>query len=151
MPTFRFRLETLLKVRFDERDVARRNYAQALEAQQILNDQIRELEAELADIRTLTRTAAGPGQVDVDRLLRAHRYELLVVTRAQQLRQQATRVAEECERRRLQLMQADREVRLLEKLKERQLATFEYTEQQRENQLMDEVAQRVRGSRVDNR
>jgi flagellar FliJ protein len=143
MATFRFRLETLLKMRRDERDVQRQQYAKALEAQRILHDQIVQVQQELQETQQVLRTSSAPGAVDVDRLLRAHRYELLLQAQHQQLEQQAQRVAQEVERRRSNLLQADREVRLLEKLKERQFETFQHNEQRRQQKILDEIPKPV--------
>jgi len=139
MATFRFRLETLLKMRRDERDVQRQQYAKALEAQRILHDQVAQVQQEILETQQLLRNASAPGAVDIDRLLRSHRYELLLAAQKQQLEQQAQRVAQEVERRRSNLLQADREVRLLEKLKERQLEAFQRNEERREQKLLDEI------------
>jgi flagellar FliJ protein len=143
MTAFRFRLETLLKMRRDERDEQRQQYAKALEAQRILHDQIAQVQREIHETQQLLRTNSAPGAVDVDRLLRTHRYELLLQAQVQQLEQQAQRVAQEVERRRTNLLQADREVRLLEKLKERQFETFQRNEQRREQKALDEISNPV--------
>ena len=139
MANFRFRLETLLKMRCDERDVQRHNYAKSLEAQRILLTQIADVEQDITDTQQLLRAGSEPGTVDVDRLLRTHRYELLLQVQRQQLDQQAQRVAQEVERRRLQLLQADGEVRLLENLKERQFAAFQHDELSREQKALDDI------------
>jgi flagellar protein FliJ len=141
MANFRFRLETLLKVRRDQRDVQRQQYAKALEAQKILADQITQIDQDIKDTHSIMRTNAAPGAIDVDRLLRIHRYELLLQAQRQQLEQQAERVAQEVERRRQALIHADREVRLLEKLREKQLEAFQREHDRREQKLLDEIAQ----------
>ncbi len=82
----------------------------------------------------------SPGGVDIDRLVEAQRYEL--VTRAQQgkIAQQRETVAGEIERRRQALVEADREVRVLEKLRERQVEQHRREEEVREARRLDEVA-----------
>lgn len=142
MPLFRYRLETLLSLRRSERDARRQKYAEALTAQEMLNQQLDAVAAEIADVRTLTRQRTTPSELDVDRLLRAHRYELLLQTRLRQLEQQVARVAEEAERRRQVLLQADREVRVLEKHREHQSDRHRQRELQREQKQLDDIAQR---------
>ena len=149
MTNFRFRLETMLKLRRDERDAQRQHYAKALEAEVILSDQIGQVTRELADTRGVLRTHSSPGDVDVDRLVCTHRYELLLQVQHQQLTQQAERVAQEVERRRQALMTADREVSLLEKLKERQLASFQQQQQRSEQKRLDEIAQHTNLRQMD--
>ena len=142
MTTFRFRLETLLKMRRDERDVQRQHYAKAIEAQRILQGQIEQVSLDIQETQEVLRTNSSPGDIDVDRLLRAHRYELLLQAQRQQLDLQAQRVAQEVERRRLNLLQADREVRLLEKLRDRQFEAFQHNEQRREQKTLDDISTR---------
>jgi flagellar protein FliJ len=148
---FRFRLESLLNVRRNERDVLRQQYAQAVQAQQLLENQIAQVSDEIADVRTVTRSSAAPGRLNVDRLLQSHRYELLLQVRRQQMQQQLTKVKDEVERRRMALLQGDRDVKLLEKLKERQHASFLQNEMRQEQNRLDEIAQRSTGQAVDTR
>ncbi len=142
MPGFQFRLESLLKLRVADRDERRQQLAEAYTAKQILEERSRQLADELGDLKGQVRQASLPGQLNVDRLLVTHRYELMLLARSKQLEQQTQQISEEIERRRLALVEADRQVRVLEKLRERQWQDHQQRLQKMEIKQLDEVAQR---------
>ena len=72
-----------------------------------------------SELRELQRSATDGKYLDVNRLLEAQRYELLLKAQSQELAKQAILLAAETERRRQMLVEADREVRVLELLDER--------------------------------
>ena len=115
-----FRLATLLKLRIDDRDHRRRELAQALEAQRILEEQIAALEAERTAMQTLIGERVRPGSTDVDALLQINRYQIQLIGQRRTLDTQVAQIVAESERRRQVLVEADRQVRVLEKLREKQ-------------------------------
>src|SRR5688572_17084144 len=121
MSAFRFRLEPLIRLRIAERDERRADLAKALRADELLHEQERQLETEQAQVVAATRASSGPGEANLDGLLQNSRYQLVLRARRQQLAQQIAQVAAEIERRRLAVVEADRQVRVLEKLRERQM------------------------------
>jgi flagellar export protein FliJ len=139
----RFPLATLLKLRESVRDERRRHLAEALRADELAQARIDELERELADLRQEFRTASEAGPLNVDRLLDAQRYELLLEFEQAMIEQKRAQVAEEIEKRRAALVLADRDVRALEILRERQVARARQEEQKAENRELDEVAGRI--------
>ena len=86
------------------------------------------------------RKAAGPGTVDVDKLANTQRFEILLRAQHKHLLEQRELVASEIERRRQRLVEANREVHVLEKLEERQIERHREEEARREAKLMDETA-----------
>jgi flagellar protein FliJ len=142
MARFTFRLEKLLALRERHRHEREMALAQARQAVRILDDQLAALTDEQAANQELARLALQKGSLEVDRLLDAHRYELLLAGQERHLKQQRQRIEHEAERRRLALVEADRQVKVLEKLRERQLQAFVHEEQRREINELDEVAQR---------
>ena len=140
MAKFRFRLATLLKLREATRDERRAELAQAYQADAFLEQQQDRLQRELAGLVLQSRKVSGPGTLDVDQLLQTQRYELFLRARQSQLADQRGTVAEEIERRRQILVEADREVRVLEKLRQRQLERHREEEGRREMKILDEVA-----------
>jgi len=120
MTRFRFRLASVLKLREAARDERR---------------------AELAGLRGEWRAAAGPGVVDVDRLLDGQRYELLLRAYRRQIDAQRSMLAPEIERRRQAVVQANREVRVLEKLRDRQAQRHRAEEERQLTKQLDEIAQ----------
>lgn len=140
MSAFRYRLETLQRLRMAERDERRADLAKALRAEAVLQNERQQIEAERAQTRDAVRERSAPGAADVDALLRTNRYQLVLQARQGQIDQQLVQVRAELERRRLALVEADREVRVLEKLRERQLAAHDRRAAQLEIKELDEVA-----------
>jgi len=143
MTQFKFRLETLLKLREGYRDECRGRLEQAEEAEAILNEQSEELREERKQIEAGASQAASPGEIDVDALVDFRRYGLVLQVQLGQLAEQRKLVEAEVERRRNELTEADREVKVLEKLKERQLEAFRREEQAQEIKTLDEIAGRM--------
>ena len=113
----RFRLATLLKVRLDRRDALRDELAQALQAGRILRERVETVDRSREGLEGELRVASI-GEVNVDSLIEARRYGLVLrLERAELLRQIAI-VDEETERRLAALVEADREVRTLERMEE---------------------------------
>jgi flagellar FliJ protein len=138
---FVFRLATLLRVRESTRDERRRDLGKAHEAEEILNERKQELEREAQEVASWQASGEMVGKIDVDRLLGRHRYELVLNGQRQVLNQQSEQLQAEIERRRQVLVEADREVRVLEKLRERKQAEHEQLELLQQQKVMDEIAQ----------
>jgi len=140
MARFLFRLTALLHLRESRRDECRARLAEAYRIDEVLKGQLDGLGRELEALREFCRRKASPGSVDIDQLVEAQRYEL--VARAQQdtIARQREAVTAEIERRRQALVEADREVRVLEKLRQRQIEQHRREEELREAKRLDEVA-----------
>lgn len=139
---FRFRLQPILTLREQARDERRRELAQAYEAERILRERIGQMQAEIAATQERTRQSAGPGQVNVEDLVNSRRYELIVKSQAAAVETQLATVLEEIERRRQALQESDRDVKILEKLRERQSQQYAEVELRREAKSLDEAALR---------
>jgi flagellar protein FliJ len=142
MAKYKFRLATLQKVREARRDRERAALAEAFRAEQVLADRRGELASEAAELQTLQRSAVAGPLLDVNRLLEAQRYELVLKAQAMELAQKEAMLAVETERRRQLLIEADRDVRVLERLDERHLGEHRRREQRFEVKQLDEVANR---------
>jgi len=140
MAKFQFRLQTLVKIREAERDQRRADLAQAFEAQQIIEQRITDTDEQIEGLRNDLRAGGGSGEVNVDSLMGIHRYEIILRSEKQQLVEQAGEVGEETERRRDALVEADRQVRVLEKLREKQEGRFDEEQLRLEVKIMDETA-----------
>lgn len=140
MPPFRFRLETLKKIHESTRDERRRHLLEAQQAHDTLQTRLDELRNDLVGAKQLTSQTLSGGTVNVDRLLDDQRYELVLLAEQQMIRQQSKSVAEEIDRRRQTLVAADREVRVLERLRETQKERHDAETALREQQVIDEVA-----------
>lgn len=137
--TPKFRLATLLKLRLDERDRRRNDLAQAMEAERVLQTRLADLDQEIAAVRA-NSAATKLGPINVDDLLQSNRYELMLRAQRKGLEGQIAQVRAEIERRRQALVEADRNVRVLEKLRERQLEAAAAEELRLEAKSFDEIA-----------
>jgi flagellar export protein FliJ len=147
MAKYKFRLETLQRVREARRNEQRLSLADAFRAEQILAENRAELSAESESLRELQRAATAGKYLNVNQLLEAQRYELLLKVRSQELSKQAILLAAESERRRQLLIDSDREVRVLEMLDDRHHAEFNKERQRLETKQLDDIAtQRWRSS-----
>ena len=141
MPKYKFRFETLQKVREARRTQQRLALAEAFRAEQVLMEKRAELSAEESALRALQHSAREGKYLDVNRLIEAQRYELLLKARGQEFAKQATLLAAETERRRQTLVEADREVRVLELLDERHRKEHNLRRERQEMKRLDEAAQ----------
>jgi flagellar protein FliJ len=140
MAKYKFRLNTLQKVREAHRDQQRASLAEAFRAEQVLAENRAQLVDEERELRELQRSASDGKYLDVNRLVEAQRYELLLKAQSQELAKQAVLLAAEAERRRQTLVEADREVRVLELLDERHRRAHDLDEQRAETKRLDDVA-----------
>ncbi len=140
MATFKFRLATLLRLRETARDDRRSELAEAFRVDDALSEQVDDIERKRVQVRRECQQAASPGTVDIDRLVEAQRFELSLKAQRGNLDQQRQAVAEEIQRRRDRLIEANREVRVLEKLRGKQETRHRRDENRREVKVLDEVA-----------
>jgi flagellar export protein FliJ len=140
MAKYSFRLETLQRVREARRDEHRAALAEAFQAENILAKSRAELAAQADEMRTFQRSATAGRYTNVNQLLEAQRYDLLLKARSQDLAKQAVLLAAETERRRQALIEADRDVRSLERLDERHEREFKRDAERQATKQLDEVA-----------
>ena len=140
MRKFRFRLATLLKIREAARDERHARLAQAYEAEETLKGRKTDLEEQRVGLRQRFHEAAQPGPVDLDQLVESHRYEMVVMAEEQVLVDQMKLIGEEIERRRGALVEADREVQVLERLREKQQNRHREEAMRQEMKELDEIA-----------
>jgi len=140
MARFTFRLQTLRRLREIHRDEQRGRLATAYEAERILAEQRNAVIAETAAMVESQRALMRQGALDVNQLLTAQRYQMALEAQIRTLADQAARLAEEVERRRQSLVEADREVRVLDKLEERKRQQHREASQRAETKVLDEVA-----------
>jgi flagellar FliJ protein len=147
MGKYRFRLETLRRLREIHRDELRSQLATAFEAERILNEQQAALAAEESALLRSQRDVMAQAPVDVNRLLAGQRYQLALESQARTLAGQAEMLAAEVDRRRAAVVEADREVRVLDKLEERQRRAHRQEGERAEFKRLDDIgAMRWKGA-----
>jgi flagellar export protein FliJ len=140
MPKYKFRLETLRKLRQLRRDERRVALAEAFQAGELLDERQAELAAEQTELRALQRSATNGEFVDVNRLLEAQRYEVVLKAHNQEIANQRALLETETERRRQALVEAERDVRALDLLDERRRGEHRRQAHRAEHKQLDEVA-----------
>lgn len=140
MAKYKFRLSTLQKVREAHRDQQRASLAEAFRAEQILAENRAQLAAEETGLQELRRKAGEGKYLDINQLIEAQRYELLLRAQSQELAKQAVLLTAETERRRQLLVEADRDVRALELLDEKHRLAHQLDGQRKETKRLDDVA-----------
>jgi flagellar protein FliJ len=146
MTKFRFRLATLLQLRESTRDERRVQLAESQRADTELHRQLIRVEMEQQQLQRECREAAGPGDVDLPRLVEAQQYASALRAQQTELRRQRQALAAEIDRRRQTLLEADRDVRTLEKLRENQLQAHRQEENRQEGKRLDEAALQAAGT-----
>jgi flagellar export protein FliJ len=139
MARFNFRLQTLRRLREITRDELRFRLATAYEAERILAQQRAALALEEAELALARRAIIERTPVDVNGLLASQRYQLALTAQGKVFEEQAAKLAAEVELRRAAVVEADREVRVLDKLEERQRRQHEQARAQVEMKRMDEI------------
>ena len=145
MSTYRFRLQTVLRLRVAARDERRAELGRAQRAAEVLREQQDKVAADILDNQNATRTvmqkqASSAGGLNVDSLLNANRNVLMLRAQSAQLFEQQRQVAVEIAKRQAALVEADRDVRVLEKLQEKGLKEHELRELALEQRDLDEIA-----------
>ena len=138
MPSFR--LQTLLRIRQSDRNERRAELAKALRAEAMLVAEQERIVKQQVELAERALALKSPGAADVDALLVTHRYAGVVAAQRRTLEGQLAQVRDECERRRLALVEADRQVQVLEKLRARQQAAHRKEQARQETKELDELA-----------
>jgi flagellar FliJ protein len=139
MSAFRFRLKAVATLREQTRDRIAEAVAEVQEAQRIVQEQIHQLQREI-DEALKQRQTASLGIVRIDRLLMVQRHQLMLEAQREQAVQQLRLLDEEYDRRRALLVEAEKEVKAMEKLKETQKARWDQVQLEAEQKQIDEWA-----------
>lgn len=139
MAGFEFQLGSVLKLRERARDIASQMYEQALTARSRLDEQIAELQ-QLRDAQRPYQKESSSGVINPQNVLDSQRYQMQLTQEVQAVESQRDLVEAECEKRRLLLVDREKEVRSLEKLRERQLAEWNASQAKQQQITLDQWA-----------
>jgi flagellar protein FliJ len=137
---FKFRLATVRKMRTAQRDELRAKLAAAYQAEQMLQSQQTVVATELATLQLTQRMALAKSVPDMNTLIDVQRYQAVLRGQQATLTRQSEMLAAETDRRRQAVVEADRQVRVLDKLEERQRDKHRLGQQRLEAKELDEVA-----------
>ncbi|MFO0942212.1 MAG: flagellar export protein FliJ [Pirellulales bacterium] len=139
MSQFRFRLQSVQKLRERLRDEAADSLRQARLAIQKLNEQVDVLQQEMGEQQKL-QSGASEGVINTQRVLESQRYQLHLTGEILALKENISLIEQECERRQQLLIKREQDVRALEKLKEAQLAQWQHEQNLAQQSRLDEWA-----------
>jgi flagellar export protein FliJ len=140
MPRFRCRLQTVLLMREAQCALRRAELAASLAELRTLDQRRMGVEQELAGAQSFSRDRAQPGRIDIGRWHSAQRYEAALRAELKSIAQRGQALAVEIDRRQQVVAAAEREVDVLEKLRDRQAGEFRQHEARAETRQFDEVA-----------
>ena len=139
---FRFQLQKLLELRRNARDERRAELVQANQAERLLREEMERITAEQVQLQDCIRQASRPGSVPIDHLLGAHRYQLALAAQLRTLEHRSAQLASEIECRRQRLQDAQRQLRVMERLCEKQKTRHQQKVATHERRHLDEIALR---------
>ncbi|MCE9545087.1 MAG: flagellar export protein FliJ [Planctomycetia bacterium] len=137
-----FRLATLLKLRQAARDECRHALSEAMQAERSIQAQITAIESRLHQAQTDQARTAVAEVIHLDSLRAADDYRQALKSGLRSLHAKLAEAAAECQRRRDALTAADREVQMLDKLRERHSDRELHRHVRAEANLLDEAATR---------
>ena len=139
MPRFTFTLESLLKYRRHRRDMVVNLLAQVLADDRKLEQQQHETEesrqSQLHELKALSES----GRVDVDKSASRRYYAGILSTMLASIGQNRKRIGEQIELCRKALTRADQDVKLLERLKEKQQEEYDQDQERRASRDREEA------------
>jgi flagellar protein FliJ len=139
MSRFRFTLATLLRLRQSARDERRTELADAQQSDAMLQEHITRLKAEQERLQSERRVAGGPGELDLHRLVEAQQFAASLGIQAAELCEQRRTLAAEIGHRREALLEADRDLRTTEKLRDNQAQAFQQEMDRQTAKQLDEA------------
>lgn len=135
-----FRLEAVARMRESQRDAARAQLADALQAAEVLSGRHDEVLRQCDVLLEQRRVATASGTADANWLLNAGRYELVLRADEGRILENVRAIETEIDRRRELLANAEREVRALELLRERDERKAREEQNRRAARRLDEFA-----------
>lgn len=137
---FRFRLQPLQKIRENIRQERQTELAKALEAEAVVREKIESIGREIVATKEDGRKQAAAGKINVDYLVALRRHEAYLIVQKAEAEQKLEQVLVEVERRRLAVVEADKEVKIMEKLHEKLKERHENELSAKEVMELDEIA-----------
>lgn len=140
---FQFRLQSIMKLREAERNEKQAELAEAIQADQILVQQVLSINQKLNDvsveIRDVQRTS-----IDVDHLLGMKRFQAELRGQIVELLNQRQQLEQEIARRQNNLAEANKSLKTIQKLEDNAKAEHRQEMDKKEQEVLDEF--RVKGA-----
>ena len=139
MAEFQFRFQTLLKHRQRVEDQRQRDLAQHLRTRMILHDQIKEMQNTIRDSKQ-SMADGLVGTVDLTRVGQFARYSGHAAQRARQIVLKLAGLEKQIDQARTALLDATQKRKALELLRDKDKAKWQYEQNRRETNELDELA-----------
>lgn len=133
-----FRLATMLKLLEQSRDQRQVLLADAIQAEVLLNQRLQKIDDQMQQNQIQTSELVQETAVNPDHWADHQRYGWVLQAQRTQLVEQRGTLQQEIERRKQALMEADREVKKLEKMRERQILEEMTQQKNREQKELDD-------------
>lgn len=146
---FKFRLEPLITIRDNVLKECQAELAKAYDARRILEEHLLTVEQQLSEGIETARNIMQPGKaVNVDFLLGLRRQEMYLLARQEDLKKKIQMVDEEIEVRRARVVEANKELKIVKKLKEKRHEQYLESEKQEEAKEMNEIAGKSQSRKI---
>lgn len=140
---FTFRLEPLITIRDNALKARQKELANALNVRRTLEESFKNIERQLEEGITAVRNLMQTGQtVDVNFMLGFRQQEMFLRFEQDKLKQQISDVDKKIVLLRADVVQANKELKIVEKLKEKQYEKYLKAEEKAETNFLDEIAGR---------
>ena len=139
MQAFIFRFDGLLRYRRNRRDLCRQLLAQAMEAQREAAEQRSALESSREAVLSEMRNLGQLKRISIDEMAVRRYYAGRLTVEWGLLARREHLIAQQITQCRQALMQADRDVKILEKLEERQREDHRYQQERRDALELEEA------------
>jgi flagellar export protein FliJ len=139
MPQAHLRLDKVHHIRQNAREQRRIELLEAQQAEDQVAAQVVALQSDLRSLRGHLQSATTPGQLNLDDLRHAQRYERSLRGELESAQSRCEALSAEVERRRHSLVEADREVKVLDRWQEKQQVQFRIDQARREAKHDDQA------------
>ena len=136
---FKFRLTPILKIRENVRRERQAELVKAQEAEVIVLEKIAEIKQKRVDLKDAVRSKIQEKKINVDFMITSRRHEAFLIAQQTQIEEKLEILRKEIEKRREALLEADKEVQVMEKLRDKQKEQYETQQRAMETVLMDEI------------
>ena len=139
MAQFQFRLEPVLKQRVAAEDQALRELAKLLRQRMIFHDQLRQMQLTIVQSKHALATSLT-GNVNLTKVGQFAGYSGQVTQRAHSIVRRLAVLEKQINTAREELLEATRQRKSMELLRDRQLEEWRRSESRREDEALDEIA-----------
>ena len=143
---FTFRLDPLISIRDNVLKEKQALLAQAVEAKRLAEEARLRLEQNIEGNLLSAREMMQSGKIDVNFLLGVRQHEEFLIEDLGVVRQHIAMIEEQIELRREKVIEANKELKIIEKLKEKKREQYLAEENRKEIREMDEIAGRRRNA-----